>query len=175
MKKDRKLIEEFQNGSEEAFNELVRKYLDLVHGFFQKITNDEMEAEDLTQTVFIKLFKSLKNFRFESEFNTYLYRVNANTANTYFKKNKWKNFLHLDQILEPSYEDNQRDLEWKKEELWSIISKLPKKQRLVVMMRISEMLPFKDIGNILHMSEGTAKVNFHHGIKRIKVLLGIVK
>lgn len=175
MKKDRKLIEEFQNGSEEAFNELVRKYLDLVHGFFQKITNDEMEAEDLTQTVFIKLFKSLKNFRFESEFNTYLYRVNANTANTYLKKNKWKNFLHLDQTLEPSYEDNQRDLEWKKEELWSIISKLPKKQRLVVMMRISEMLPFKDIGNILHMSEGTAKVNFHHGIKRIKVLLGIVK
>ena len=43
------------------------------------------------------------------------------------------------------------------------------------MMRISEMLPFKDIGNILHMSEGTAKVNFHHGVKRIKVLLGIVK
>jgi hypothetical protein len=43
------------------------------------------------------------------------------------------------------------------------------------MMRISEMLPFKDIGNILHMSEGAAKVNFHHGVKRIKVLLGIVK
>ena len=55
------------------------------------------------------------------------------------------------------------------------VSKLPKKQRLVVMMRITEMLPFRDIGNILHMSEGTAKVNFHHGIKRIKVLLGIVE
>ena len=38
MKKDRELIQEFQNGDEEAFNELVRKYLDLVHGFFQKIT-----------------------------------------------------------------------------------------------------------------------------------------
>ena len=175
MKKDRELILEFQNGDEEAFNELVRRYLDLVHGFFQKITNDEMEAEDLAQNVFIKLFKSLKKFRFESEFNTYLYRVNANTANTYFKRNKWRNILHLDQTDEPSYVDNQQDREWKKEELWNAISKLPKKQRLVVIMRISEMLPFKDIGNILHMSEGTAKVNFHHGIKRIKVLLGIVK
>lgn len=175
MKKDRELIQEFQNGDEEAFNELVRRYLDLVHGFFQKITDDEMEAEDLAQNVFIKLFKSLKRFRFESEFNTYLYRVNANTANTYFKRNKWRNILHLDQTDEPSYVDNQQDREWKKEELWNAISKLPKKQRLVVMMRISEMLPFKDIGNILHMSEGTAKVNFHHGIKRIKVLLGIVK
>ena len=175
MKKDRELIQEFQNGDEEAFNELVRRYLDLVHGFFQKITNDEMEAEDWAQKEFIKLFKSLKKFRFESEFNTYLYRVNANTANTYFKRNKWRNILHLDQTDEPSYVDNQQDREWKKEELWNAISKLPKKQRLVVMMRISEMLPFKDIGNILHMSEGAAKVNFHHGVKRIKVLLGIVK
>ena len=137
MKKDRELIQEFQNGDEEAFNELVRRYLDLVHGFFQKITDDEMEAEDLAQNVFIKLFKSLKKFRFESEFNTYLYRVNANTANTYFKRNKWRNILHLDQADEPSYVDNQQDREWKKEELWNAISKLPKKQRLVVMMRIS--------------------------------------
>ena len=175
MKKDRELIQEFQNGDEEAFNELVRKYLDLVHGFFQKITNDEMEAEDLAQTVFIKLYKSLKKFRFESEFNTYLYRVNANTANTYFKRNKWRNIIHLDQIIEPVYKDDQQDREWKKEEVMNAVSKLPKKQRLVVMIRISEMLPFKDIGNILHISEGTAKVNFHHGIKRIKTLLGIVE
>ena len=175
MKKDQELIQDFQNGNEEAFNELVRRYLDLVHGFFQKLTNDEMEAEDLAQTVFIKLFKSLKKFRFESEFNTYLYRVNANTANTYFKRNKWRNIPHLDQMVEPSFDDNQQDREWKKEELWSAISRLPKKQRSVVMMRISEMLPFKDIGNILHMSEGTAKVNFHHGIKRIKVLLGTIE
>ena len=175
MKKDQELIQDFQNGNEEAFNELVRRYLDLVHGFFQKLTNDEMEAEDLAQTVFIKLFKSLKKFRFESEFNTYLYRVNANTANTYFKRNKWRNILHLDQMVEPSFDDNQQDREWKKEELWSAISRLPKKQRSVVMMRISEMLPFKDIGNILDMSEGTAKVNFHHGIKRIKLLLGIIE
>ena len=175
MKKDQELIQDFQNGNEEAFNELVRRYLDLVHGFFQKLTNDEMEAEDLAQTVFIKLFKSLKKFRFESEFNTYLYRVNANTANTYFKRNKWRNILHLDQMVEPSFDDNQQDREWKKEELWNAISRLPKKQRSVVMMRISEMLPFKDIGNILHMSEGTAKVNFHHGIKRIKLLLGIIE
>ncbi len=175
MKKDRELMQDFQNGDEEAFNELVRRYLDLVHGFFQKLTNDEMEAEDLAQTVFIKLFKSLKNFRFKSEFNTYLYRVNANTANTYFKRNKWRNILHLDQTVEPTYDDNEQDREWKKEEIWNAISKLPKKQRSVVMIRISEMLPFKDIGNILHMSEGTAKVNFHHGIKRIKTLLGIVE
>ena len=101
--------------------------------------------------------------------------MNANTANTYFKRNKWRNIIHLDQIIEPVYKDDKQDREWKKEEVMNAVSKLPKKQRLVVMIRISEMLPFKDIGNILHMSEGTAIVNFHHGIKRIKTLLGIVE
>ena len=172
MKTDRELIEEFQRGSDAAFNELVRKYLDLVYHFFQKITPDKMEAEDLAQTVFIKLFKALKKFRFESEFNTYLYRVNINTANTYFKRNKWRNMLHLDQAPDPVYVDTSQDRQWRKEEIWAAVGQLPKKQRLVVMMRISQALPFKDIGNILDMTEGSAKVNYHHGIKRVKSLLG---
>ena len=172
MKTDRELIEEFQRGSDAAFNELVRKYLDLVYGFFQKITSDQMEAEDLAQAVFIKLFKALKKFRFESEFNTYLYRVNVNTANTYFKRNKWRNMLHLDQVPDTGYIETSREKEWRKEEVWAAVGRLPKKQRLVVMMRISQVLPFKDIGNILDITEGSAKVNYHHGIKRVKFFLG---
>ena len=172
MKTDRDLIEEFQRGSDEAFNELVRRYLDLVYRFFQKITPDKMEAEDLAQTVFIKLFKALKKFRFESEFNTYLYRVNVNTANTYFKRNKWRNILHLDQAPDDGYVETSQEKQWRKEEIWAAVGRLPKKQRLVVMMRIFQVLPFKDIGNILDMTEGTAKVNYHHGIKRVKFLLG---
>ena len=172
MKTDRELIEEFQRGSDAAFNEIVRKYLDLVYRFFQKITPDKMEAEDLAQTVFIKLFKALKKFRFESEFNTYLYRVNVNTANTYFKRNKWRNMLHLYQAPDDGYVETSQEKQWRKEEIWAAVGRLPKKQRLVVMMRIFQVLPFKDIGNILDMTEGTAKVNYHHGIKRVKFLLG---
>ena len=172
MKTDRELIEEFQRGSDAAFNELVRKYLDLVYGFFQKITSDKMEAEDLAQTVFIKLFKALKKFRFESEFNTYLYRVNVNTAITYYKRNKWRNMLHLDQVPDTGYVETSREKEWRKEEVWAAVGRLPTKQCLVVMMRISQALPFKDIGNILDITEGSAKVNYHHGIKRVKLLLG---
>ena len=127
MKTDRELIEEFQRGSDAAFNELVRKYLDLVYGFFQKITSDKMEAEDLAQTVFIKLFKALKKFRFESEFNTYLYSFNFNTANTYFKRNKWRNMLHLDQAPDDGYVETSQEKQWRKEEIWAAVGRLPKK------------------------------------------------
>ncbi len=71
MKNDNELIQQFQKGSKAAFDELVRKYLDEVYNFFIKITNDPMDAEDLAQDVFLKLYKSLKKFRFEASFKTY--------------------------------------------------------------------------------------------------------
>ena len=152
MKTDHELIREFQDGNKASFDELVKRHLPDTYGFFIKFTADEVEAEDLAQDVFIKMFKALKKFRFESEFNTYLYRVNINTANTYFKRNKWRNMLHLDQVPDPGYVETSQERQWRKEEIWAAVSQLPKKQRLVVMMRISQALPFKDIGNILNMA-----------------------
>ena len=100
MKKDHELIRKFQNGSQSAFNELVTKHLDNVCGFFLKYTKNPMEAEDLSQDVFIKLYKSLKHFRFESEFKTYLFRINLNTAHSFVQRDRWKNLLHIDEVPE---------------------------------------------------------------------------
>ena len=61
MKNDNELIKKFQNGDNAAFDYLVREHLDEVYGFFVKITDDPMDAEDLAQDVFLKLHKSLKN------------------------------------------------------------------------------------------------------------------
>ncbi len=67
----KELIKEFQNGNKASFDELVKRHLPDTYGFFIKFTADEVEAEDLAQDVFIKMFKALKKFRFESEFKTY--------------------------------------------------------------------------------------------------------
>ena len=90
MRTDNELIKEFQEGKEAAFNELVDRYLSSTYGFFTKFTDSKEEAEDLAQDVFIKMYKALKKFRFESEFKTYLYRANINMSNTYLRRNKWK-------------------------------------------------------------------------------------
>ena len=130
-----------------------------------------MVAEDLAQDVFLKLFNNLKNFRFQSAFSTYLYRINLNTANSWFSRNKWKNLLHLDQIINQQKKDTIVEKEWLYKELWDAISKLPKKQRSVVVMRVAEELPYKEISTITGMSENTAKVNFHHALKTLKKVL----
>ena len=109
MQNDHELIQQFQRGQEGAFDELVKRHLPTVFGFFFNVTRDEMAAEDLSQDVFLKLYKYLKNFRFESAFTTYLYRVNMNTASSWISRNKWKDFLHLDQAPERGEVDHSSE------------------------------------------------------------------
>tara|TARA_Y100000739_G_scaffold112594_1_gene96893 strand:- start:105 stop:626 length:522 start_codon:yes stop_codon:yes gene_type:complete len=168
MRTDNELIKEFQEGKEAAFNELVDRYLSSTYGFFTKFTDSKEEAEDLAQDVFIKMYKALKKFRFESEFKTYLYRANINMSNTYLRRNKWKNMLHLDQISEPEYIDTTNEDKWKRKELWNAIARLPKIQRMVVTMRTTENLPYKEIAKIMNISENSAKVNYHHAVESLK-------
>ena len=171
MLDDNELIQKFQNGDEKAFDQLVRNNLNKVFGFFMKVTRDKMSAEDLAQDVFMKLYKNLKNFRHDSNFSTYLYRINSNTVNSWITRNKWKNLLHLDQAPEKGEYDIKNEAEWTKEELWNEISKLPNKQRRVMILRITDSLSYSEISKITGMSKGTAKVNFHHGLKKLKEVL----
>tara|TARA_B100000029_G_scaffold116747_1_gene109648 strand:- start:1943 stop:2467 length:525 start_codon:yes stop_codon:yes gene_type:complete len=168
MQNDHELIRKYQKGNLSAFDEIVRRHLSNTIGFFYNITRDQMASEDLAQDVFFKLHKHLKNFRFESALTTYLYRINVNTANSYLTRNKWKNFLHMDQAPDRGERDTELEYEWTRKELWDAIAKLPKKQRAVVMMRIAQNLPYKDISEITGMSVGTAKVNFHHAVNTLK-------
>ena len=96
MQNDQELIKEYQNGDRSAFDKIVRRHLSNTIGFFYTITQDRMVSEDLAQDVFFKLFRHLKKFRFKSSFSTYLYRINLNTANSWFTRNKWKSFLSLE-------------------------------------------------------------------------------
>jgi len=171
MHDDNDLIRKFQSGDEKSFDKLVQNHLHNVFSFFLRITRDEMTAEDLSQDVFMKLYKNLKKFRHESSFSTYLYRINMNTANSWITRNKWKNILHLDQTPDIGEIDMSNELEWARKELWDGISRLPKKQRSVVMLRISDSLSYKEISDITGISEGSAKVNYHHAINRLKEIL----
>ena len=135
---------------------------------FFSITNNRMVAEDLAQDVFFKLYKNLKKFRFDASFTTFLYRVNLNTANSWLTRNKWRNILHLDQIYDKGERDTDIEDEWKRKELWDSVAKLPKKQRIVVIMRIAQGLPYKDIALMTGMSQVTAKVNYHHAFNKLK-------
>lgn len=168
MKTDHELIRAFQEGDYKAFDKLVTRHLQKTFKFFLRLTGNESDAEDLSQTIFLKMFKALKNFKFESEFKTYLYRANMNQGNSYLRRNRWRHLLHLDEIPEPGFRDTSQEDDWKRKELWDAIASLPAQQRMVVTMRIAQEMPYKQIAGILNVSENTAKVNYHYGVQTLK-------
>jgi RNA polymerase sigma-70 factor (ECF subfamily) len=64
MKSDNELIKDYQNGEIEAFNELVKKHLNMTYNYFLSITQDRVESDDLTQKVFLNLIKGLNGIHF---------------------------------------------------------------------------------------------------------------
>ena len=168
MQNDHDLIKKYQNGNISAYDQLIKNHLSNTVGFFFNITGDRMAAEDLAQDVFFKLYTHLKKFRFESAFRTYLYRFNMNTFNSWLTRNKWKKFLLLEEAPDRGERDTSLENEWTRKELWDAIAKLPKKQRTVVVMRIAQDLPYKEISEITGMSVGSAKVNYHHAVSTLK-------
>ena len=168
MDEDHILIKEFNDGNIESFNKLLKKYLDSTYNFFLKITGDIMVSEDLTNEVFLILFKKLNKFRYEAKFSTYFYRIKLNKANSWIARDKWKKLLHLDQIKDPLISKLRIEKEYVKIELRRQINKLPKKQREIVFLRIYEQLSYKRIFELTGIKENSAKVNYFHALKTLK-------
>jgi len=170
--KDHDLIKQFNRGNREAFNRLVKRYMNDTYNYYYSITQDPLDADELTQKVFVQVFKSLKKFRYEAAFSTYLYRIKVNTLNSYFSNNRWRSFLGLDQMPELETTDEDFDKKTLSVELWKAIEQLPKKQRSVISLRITDNLKFKEVGEILKISEDAAKNNYSHGIKSLQKIMG---
>ena len=168
MDEDHILIKEFNDGNIESFNELFKKYLNSTYNFFFKITGDIMVSEDLTNEVFLILFKKLNKFRYEAKFSTYFYRIKLNKANSWIARDKWKKLIHLDQIKGPLISKARIEKEYVKIELRRQINKLPKKQREIVFLRIYEQLSYKKIFELIGINENSAKVNYFHALKTLK-------
>ena len=76
--------------------------------------------------------------------------------------------LHLDQAPEPSFVDDSVEDAWMKKELWDAIATLPKRQRIIMTMRLTETIPYKEIASTLNISENSAKVSYHHAVNTLK-------
>ena len=80
---DQQLVKRVQNGDKRAFDLLVLKYQHRILGLVVRFVHDPHEAQDVTQETFIKAYRALANFRGDSAFYTWLYRIAINTAKNY--------------------------------------------------------------------------------------------
>ena len=80
--------------------------------------------------------------------------------------------MHLDQAPELQVSDTNYEKKALSTELWNAIKKLPKKQRNVMNLRVAESLTFKEVGEVLNISEDSAKNNYSHGVKTLRKIMG---
>ena len=103
---DTDLIIQAQKGNQNAFEELVYRYDRSVLSIALKYSNNEDDAKDLYQEVFIRVYRGLRSFRFQSEFSTWLFRITTNVCLTYKSRSK----EHLRVSINKNFDDEESEL-----------------------------------------------------------------
>ncbi|MBK0403930.1 RNA polymerase sigma factor [Adhaeribacter sp. BT258] len=171
---DKEILEKFakEESRNLAFNQLVRKYQQKVYWHIRKMVIDHEDADDLTQEVFIKVWKHLENFRQDSQLYTWLYRIATNECLNFLKSKKRKFFLPINDVaaeltakIDQSDHISGDEIQLK---LQKALLRLPDKQRLVFNMKYYDDLKYEEISEILGTSVGALKASYHLAVKKIE-------
>ena len=172
-KQDLELVEEFRQGRIEGFNELVRRYQEKTYWICRRILGIHEDADDVVQDVFVRVYESLKNFRGDSEFYTWLYRIATNVSLNALRKKRLKEFVRYDEAYEEYLPSSAQTDDFALQQeyqtiLERAIERLPAKQKMVFIMRYYEEMPYEEMAKVLNKSVGGLKANYFHALKKIQ-------
>jgi RNA polymerase sigma-70 factor (ECF subfamily) len=174
MDEDLDLITRTTAGERAAFNELVLKYQKPLYSLLFRMVSNHDDAADLLQKTMVKAFTGLGSFQQRSSFKTWLYQIAINLAKNVYRDRGKATFVSIDDVV-IRRDPRTLDVLIQKEDrllLRKALTGLPEKQRLTVMLRVQEGKKFEEIAEIMGCSLGTAKANYHHGVQKLKNLMG---
>jgi RNA polymerase sigma-70 factor (ECF subfamily) len=173
---ERSLLRRLRDRDERAFRELLELHKDRVFNISFRMLGNRAEAEDVAQEVFISVFKTIDQFREESKFSTWLYRVAVNHCKNRIKYLARRHDRDRDELDETSHQPNgtgvgapvrakqpDRALEGAQMErlLQEAIGNLDDDHRIVVVLRDVEDLSIEEICEITGLPDGTVKSRLH--------------
>ena len=178
------IVQRVQNGEVSAFNQLVQKYRQPLFSIIYNMTGNREDATDIAQEVFIKAFQSIKRFRGQASFYTWLYRIAVNSSITFIKRVKKQRFINYEtidetlvssEILEYFTAKTKTEkgalLKELQEKLNEALQKLSPKHRIVVILHEVEGMSHKEIADITKTSEGTVRSRLHYAKKMLQAFL----
>lgn len=168
MLDDRQLVARAQGGDPEAFSQLVDRHQTMVYRLALGKTGSPQDAEEVTQTAFLKAWQGLRTFQGKAAFSTWLYRLTANAAVDLLRRRR-EPALSLDDPDLPPIPDqapSPEELSMAAERrrlLWQAIDQLPESHRLPLVLRELEGLSYREIARALDLEEGTVKSRLARG------------
>lgn len=169
---DYRLIEEFNGGKKSAYSQLVLKHREKVRNLIYLTLGDAEYVDDILQDVFISVYHKLDNFRFQSKFTTWLYRVTVNKCKDYLRKKKVRS------IFVPIKESEHELRTSGKQENVDIphivrgaIEKLPDKLKEPLVLRDIDGMSYKEIADKLECEVGTVKSRIFRARENLRFIL----
>jgi len=153
---------------QEQFNWLVKTYSQDIYWVIRPIVKTHENTDDVLQNTFLKVYKHLPDFRYESKLFSWLYRIAVNESFDFLRKHK-KYLQHVDTdllqnlVADPYYEGDEIFFKLEK-----AISQLPPKQQEIFRLKYFNGLKFKEIAELTGTSVGGLKANYHLAVKKIK-------
>jgi len=177
MQSDQELVLEFKSSiqKEGPFTQLLKRHQQKVYYQIKRMVNNHMDADDIAQQVWIKVWNKLDGFKMESEFTTWLFRIAYNETLNFIQKQQ-REALRQSDTENIDYEKNTSASGDPKSTQIQIalemaIKQLPEKQRFVFMLRYFEELDYEKISKITGTTVGGAKANYHQALKKMEEIL----
>lgn len=182
---ERLLLERARSGDIEAFELLVEGYQKKVFNIALRMLGNHDDAYDLAQEVFIRIYKSIKNFKEQSTFSTWIYRITTNVCLDELRKRKNKNnIVSLDEEVKLDDSEVKRQVEddrplpeaiVEKAELKEIVTdaikKLKDEHKIAIVLRDIQGFSYEEIARIIKCPEGTVKSRINRARQALKEIL----
>lgn len=177
MSAEKDLVRRAKRGDISAFEDLISGYEKKVYNTAYRFFNNAEDAMDVSQEIFIKVFTSLRRFREDSSFSTWLYRIAVNTCIDFLRKKKEdvlpiKEEIVMDDRTELGFHTELPEEFVEKQEakqaIMKAISTLPEEQRICIILRDVQGFSYTEISDILSCSLGTVKSRLCRGRRALK-------
>lgn len=176
MSSEESLVRQAIDGNQLAFTQLYDEHFDRIYRYIYFRVNNQAEAEDLTQEVFVKALQAIGSYKWrEAPFASWLFRIAHNQVIDYIRKQAKHKRTTLEEAATVSVEDPVAMTEQRSEieELTAALKKLPPAQQEVISLRFIAELPIAEVARTLGKSEGTVKaLQFNGTISLRKILSG---
>ncbi len=170
------LVLKAQKGEKNALNELFNLWYDKVFNIAYKYFSNEEMAQDICQQTFLTIQNKIGQLKDPERFKYWIYRTTINHCHTEVRNAKsrairLKNYFDINQTeWMPSHEGPYHE-EQKRQLVLQVLQKIPKEQRTIIIMKEYEGLKFREIAELLDISENTAKSRLYYGLKAMRKLL----
>jgi RNA polymerase sigma factor (sigma-70 family) len=173
---DDELVEEMLNGSKAAMDVLVRRHYKNIFSYVYRKTGNYHLAYDLTQEIFIKMMKSIKNYKHQGKFSRWLLKIAVNHCRDYYKSSDFRKEGQRTELPEELAQDSSNvwDIFQRKQqrkEVRESINALPEYQREAIILRFYHDLKIKEIALITGSKEPTVKSRLRQGLEKLKNML----